>query len=55
LNTGLYLLFIPGFAVLTLLIGSAVAFIAFSDRIEYADDDGEVEPAQATPSAQSAH
>ncbi|MDP9325798.1 MAG: hypothetical protein M3O87_04580 [Candidatus Dormibacteraeota bacterium] len=45
MNTGLYLLFIPGFAILAFLTGTIVAAIAMSNGVEYGDEDGEGEPA----------
>lgn len=40
-----YLIFIPALAILAFLIGSAVAFIAMSGRIEPSDEDGSGQPA----------
>ena len=44
-NSAFLLLFIPGFTILAFLIGSGIAFIAMSGRIEPTDDEGETEAA----------
>lgn len=38
-----YLLFIPGLAILTFLVGSVLATIAMGNRVEVATDDEEPE------------
>ena len=48
-NSAFYLLFIPGFTIMAFLIGSAIAFIAMSNKIDPADDEQEAE-AEAAPS-----
>jgi hypothetical protein len=44
-NTGTMLLFIPGFTILAFIVGSIIAFIAMSDRVDPNDDDGDAEAA----------
>ena len=44
-NSAFMLLFIPGFTILAFLIGSGIAFIAMSNKIEPADHQGESEAA----------
>ena len=40
-NSAFYLLFIPGFTIIAFLIGSAIAFMAMSNKTE--PTDGETE------------
>lgn len=47
-NSAFYLLFIPGFTIIAFLIGSAIAFVAMSNKIEPTDDETEKE-AEAAP------